>query len=100
MEERRHDDLDLIRAVARIEAKLEDLSEMKADIKELRNSQTTQCDDCEPARGLAEHLRWHEEEAKKVTEVRQSNFNWTQFLVNGLIALTAAGAALIAIFKK
>lgn len=52
--ERRQDDsiiLELVKSVAKIEslleAKLEDISEMKEDIKELKKGQLAQCDNCE-----------------------------------------------------
>lgn len=53
-EERRQDDsiiLELVKSVAKIEslleAKLEDISEMREDIKELKRGQLAQCDNCE-----------------------------------------------------
>jgi len=51
-----------IKTVARIESKLEDLTEIKADIKEFRNSQTTHCIDCTPAQKIDDHLKWHDKQ--------------------------------------
>lgn len=90
MEERRKTDevyLELVRAVARIEAKLEDLSEMKTDIKELKNARITQCVDppCAPALKLDDHLKWHD---------RQFSNRW---LIWGVVLgpLIAAGGIIL-----
>lgn len=82
--------IDLIKAVARIETKLETLDEMKKDIKELKESQSTHCVDCVTAVNLREHIKSHETDSS--TRWNKLTF-WLPFIVS-------IGAIAIAVFKK
>jgi len=93
--------LELIKTVARIEAKLEVIDEIKQDIKDLKDANLHvretlgkdieyKCDDCEPMKMITTHI----EDAK---EASKSTWNWSQFIVTTLISL---GTLMVLLLKR